>query len=537
MNFEDRIIAYDEALSAFCQLARFHPIEESNRISSCILDLSLQMIHSFCMNGNVDDAISHISDLIHPEASSKNSYNTHFSDILSCLISSDRCIFWICCLYLIIYKGLPERIIQRLEFEKDLSFSIEWPPIHLSNEQKSRAFELLEKLVNVEKSTHFLAVNHIKCLAAIYGGLDSSSSSLLTEYLRMHPTCVDLLMISFHREGSRLSFSVDLGFFKEALDKWSKDIPGSQRLWNQCAAFFLGQGKFKVVEKLMEHWFDRFIRNQEAKAGLILTMSSFFCHKQDLVFGLLNLGLYKMMQRNLEEARWAIDQALDFSTQEEYIHCVREHAVISSLSLSSSAEIINLLTRYISDSRSNSLGDPFTRRSLTALKKSNLRQMLVKFLGPVSSNFSLLNSVLETLYGPSLVPETFDEPKDMVDFVEHLMGITPSNHRLALSTCESLSKDGCYEGFASKSVMFWAGTLLVNAVFQCFPVASESVWLRAVNALSQLQNQSVLESFNKRAVSVHPFSLKLWQSYFRFSSENGKAAVQESARNRGFALI
>ncbi|XP_078429149.1 zinc finger C3H1 domain protein isoform X2 [Wolffia australiana] len=545
LTFDDRMAAYDEALSALCQKTQALAVKEEH-ITSCILDLSLQMINTLCMHGDINKAISRVSALVHPTADKKDSSDDlPFRDILSCLSTSDTCVLWICCLHLIIYGRLPEAVIQRLELPKDLPFAIDWLPVSaaLPSERKLLAVEFLEKIagtvqalehsaVGDKTSAQFLAVNHVKCLSALCGGLDGSSD-ILTQYLRKFPTCVDLLLISFHRQmtGSAVDFCV----FGEAVASWPKEVPGCQRLWNRWVELCLGHGMFKVSEKVMQDWF------QSICVGLGFdqkALTSQFGNQQDAVYGLLNLSLYKLMHRDTEESRAAVDRALAIATDEEYSVCAREHAALSAgcLEQPGGDAVLRLLSGYIADSRSRSWPEPLTMKSLTTLKRPRLRQLVTCFLGRVSADSSLLNSALEALFGPGLLPEAFDEAKDLVDFVEGLMEISPSNHRLAAAACDSLSGCGRHAGFASHGLRFWAGTLLVNAVFQCSPVAPESVWLTVVNVLTQLQSQSLLDAFHKRAVAVHPFSLKLWQSYFRLSETRGNgAAVEEFARKRGIS--
>lgn len=567
MHFDDRMIAYDSALSVLCQQARA-PVEEGKHISACILDLSLQMINSLCIHGDVEKAISRVSELLHPVTDKRS--HVLLSDILPCLVTSDRCILWICCLYVVIYRGLPEAVTHQFELEKDLPFVIEWPVTHLSAEEKHRALELLEKAVgalaldndggllekewsqeDVQRSAHFLAVNHVKCFGALCGGLDSASD-LLAKYVRMHPTCVDLLLISCHLQRNSTSEAFAEGF-EEALSNWPRELPGSQRLWNQYAACCLGQGRFELAEKLMGRWFNCFCedhqgapsRETETKGELTSSSpplgASFQSSKEDVAYGFLNLCLYKLMQKSMEEAHLAIGKALDSAAEEEYGRCVREHAVLFACSLppaeSPRRAVLELLSGYLSDARASSSREPLTRKAFGALKKPKLRQLVVSLLGPASADSSLLNSVLETFYGPSLLPAAFEEPRDLVDYVERLMEMAPANHRLATAACEFLCTGRHRPAFTSRGVMFWAGSLLANSIFQCSPAAPEPVWLRGVDFLGRLQIQGLSESFHRQAVSVHPFSLKLWQSWLSLAKTNGDGdSVVEAARKRGFEL-
>ncbi|CAA6654933.1 unnamed protein product [Spirodela intermedia] len=84
------------------------------------------------------------------------------------------------------------------------------------------------------------------------------------------------------------------------------------------------------------------------------------------------------------------------------------------------------------------------------------------------------------------------------------MEIAPANHQLAVCTYEFLCSGRHPAVFASRSVVFWAGSLLANSIFQCFPAAPESAWLRAADILGQLQMQGLSESFHAGCLSA-PF--------------------------------
>uniref|UniRef100_A0A1D1XR75 60S ribosomal protein L10 n=2 Tax=Anthurium amnicola TaxID=1678845 RepID=A0A1D1XR75_9ARAE len=565
---------YDNALSVLCQ--RVHsPDKESKNISAHILDLSLQMIDFLCMCGDVEKAILRVNELLCPATDLGTSGHILLSDILPCLSISDRCIFWICCIYVVIYRKLPEGIIQLFELEKDLPFVIEWPTAHLSKEDKYRALQLMEKAAvtltsddsnlcekdhsqdNVRRSAHFLAISHVKCVAMLDG--IHSATGLLAKYVRMYPSCVELVMISVRLQKISTKESFIEGF-EEALHNWPREIPGCQCLWNQYAEYALEYGRVDFAEKLMELWFHSFCETQTLQCGeeearldglcdsheLPSSLSpgaSFYSSKKDTVFGLLNLCLYKLLQKNMEEARYAVDKALDLATKDEFRHCVREHAafLFSSGSIPlidrPHTAILDLLDNYLRDIRSCSTLEPLSRRFYWSVKKPKLRQLISSLLGPVSLDFSLLNSVLEVLYGPSLLPETFEAPKDLVDYVESLITIIPANYRLALSVYNFICKNCSRDAFASEGIRFWVSSLLANSIFQSFPVAPESVWLEAANILSHLEIYGISEAFHQQAVSVYPFSLKLWQSYFNLSKTiRNVNAVVEVAKRRGFEL-
>ncbi|MQL74764.1 hypothetical protein Taro_007109 [Colocasia esculenta] len=571
IHLDDRLDAYKNALSVLCQ--RVHmPDKESRHISAYLLDLSLQMIDFLRMCGDIDKAISCVYELC-AATELGNSNHILLSDILPCLVIPDKCIFLVCCIYLVLYRKLPETIVQKFELEKDLPFVIEWPPAELSSEEKYRTLQLMERAVNslafgndkslyeenhsqdnLLRSAHFLAISHIKCVATL-DGLDSASD-LLAKYVRMYPTCIELHLMSLRLQKVS-TMEVFIEGFQDVLSMWPKEIPGSQCLWNQYAEYALECGRIDVAEKLMEQWFHSFceihnLQYEEAEAridGLCDLPSSplpgaqFYSSKKDSIFGLLNLCLYELLQKNIEKACIAVDKALELTTEQEYGHCVREHAAF--LFSSGSITLIDrphratleLINRYLLDTRSCSSLEPLSRRFYRNIKKPKLRQLISSLLVPVSLDFSLLNSVLKVLHGPSLLPELFKEPKDLVDYTESLLSVMPANYQLALSVCNFISSNAKHAAFASKGIMFWGSSVLANSIFQSFPVAPESVWLEAANVLSHLGIQDISEAFCRQAISVYPFSFELWQSHLNLSKTTGNSdSVRNAAKRRGFEL-
>ena len=79
------------------------------------------------------------------------------------------------------------------------------------------------------------------------------------------------------------------------------------------------------------------------------------------------------------------------------------------------------------------------KRSIGVLKVGILSAQGLLFvfidnlLGPIPLDTSLLNSVIEIWYGPSLLPKRFGAMKDLVDFVEGLLELAPANLNLVLS--------------------------------------------------------------------------------------------------------
>lgn len=351
--------------------------------------------------------------------------------------------------------------------------------------------------------------------------------------------------------------------FEEALSNWPEEVPGVQCIWNQYAEFALQNHKFKFARELMSRWFHSVWQLQnspyevdsmggENSLGSLVSASAldidaWICNSsgRDVVFGLLNLSLHKLFQNEPIEARLAIDRALKVVSTEDYKHCVKEHALFLLAKGSQlkeeipSGELSNILKSYVIDVRTSfTTAKPLTRKFIESIRKPRVRQLVSNIWSPMSSNISLVNLVLEVWNGPSLLPNTFSKLKDMVDFVEVVMEILPSNYQLAISVCKLLSERSDAADMSSSGVSFWGSSLLANALFRAVPVAAEYVWVEAAAVLRNLTEiQSISESFHRRALSLYPFSVNLWKSYLDLSLVSGNStSVMEAARERGIKL-
>ncbi|KAL7228845.1 hypothetical protein ACSBR2_007518 [Camellia fascicularis] len=570
IQLEDRLVAYNTALLTLFRHASATG-SDAVHASACILDLFLQLVNCLCISGNVGKAIEKIYGLFPSTKDSDEPHSLLLSDILPCLTLYDKCIFWLCCVYYIVYKKLPDAIVQQFECGKELS-EIEWPSTHLTVDEKQQAVTLMEMAVDslalyidsgslesesTLEAAHMFALNHIKCIAVLEGL--ECSKNLLDKYTKLYPSCLELVLMSARMAEDDFG---DLGFvgFEEALNNWPEDVPAVQCIWNQYAEFALQNGRFDFVKELMNRWFHSVWQVQysryevdlmdgENSLGSLdlastLNPDAWFCNSSeiDIVFGLLNLSLHKLLQNDLVEARIAIDRALKVAT-EDYKHCVKEHAMFllangSQFKENTPVGMLNILRGYLVDARAFSTYQPLSRKFIQSIKKPIVQQAVSNIWSPVSSDFSLVNLVLEVWHGPSLLPQTFSKLNDLVDLVEAVMGIIPSNYQLAMSVCKLLSKRSDPVDVTSVSVSFWASSLLVNALFQAVPVAAEYVWVEAADVLQNLTDiQSISESFHKRALSVYPFSIKLWESYLNLSRTTGNmSSVIEAARERGIKL-
>jgi hypothetical protein len=201
-------------------------------------------------------------------------------------------------------------------------------------------------------------------------------------------------------------------------------------------------------------------------------------------------------------------------------------------------EIRNVLEGYLDDAHALPISEPLSRKFIGDIKKSRVQQLVSNIFSPVSFDFSLVNSILEVWYGPSLLPQKFSDSKNLVDFVESILEILPSNYPLAISVCKLLSREYNSTNVTCASVLFWGSSTLVSAIFHAIPIPPEYVWVEAAGILGNLAGiEAICERFYKRAFSVYPFSVKLWKSYYNLSKAIGNAStVVEAAKEKGIEL-
>ncbi|MBA0814466.1 hypothetical protein Gohar_020296, partial [Gossypium harknessii] len=568
-QLDDRLGAYDAALSALCRGSSSSG-KDVLHMSACILDLFLQMMDCLCMSGNVEKAIQKIYRLF-PATTNSDGPRSMFTDILACLTISDKCVLWVSCIYLVIYRKLPDAVVQRLEHEKEL-LPVKWPSVDLGNNEKKRAMQLLEMVVscvdsyiNTEsfksesdlRSAQLFALNHIKCLFALNS--TDCCQSMFEKYRKVYPSCLELVLISARvpkYDSENLSF---LGF-QEALNNWPKGSPGIHCIWNQYAEYAQQNGKAGLAKELITCWYNSVWKveypetenlkpidggnsfvswgtNSMSKSSVVVPNAN----QTDMMFGYLNLFLYNFLQNNNVDACSAIDRALRAATPMGFNHCVKEHALFLLNDESQKGDIpiswqINTLNMYLDTARSFQVSEPLSRHFITKIEKPRVQQLVRNILSPVSSDSSLVNLVLEVWHGPSLLPQNLTQPKDLVNFVEAILALVPSNYELMFSVCKVLSQGDCFRD-VSPSLMFWASSTLVDAFFHAVPIAPEFVWVKAANIMDNVPGiETILTRFYRKALAVYPFSLTLWQSYHTLTDKTDDRNVTEEARERGIVL-
>ncbi|KAF8021986.1 hypothetical protein BT93_G2194 [Corymbia citriodora subsp. variegata] len=563
-KLEDRLHAYEDALLALCH----HSSASNGHASICILDLFLQMVNCFCLCGRVDKAIEIIYETLPSAENSDERFTLLLSNILSRLTIADKCIFWICCLYLVIYRKLPDAIVQQFECEKELLL-IDWPSAHLREDDRQRASDLLDFAIHCDITKSSLAddtnirfaqqfaVNHFRC-TVVLNGLNCDKY-LLQRFETLYPTSLELLLLSA-RAGECDFEDSSLSGFENALNKWPREAPGWHCIWNQFAEYALQNGRHDHAKDIMDRWFLSAWQVQhphdEGVAGINQDNSCSFPRmasqadrqaaassygQLDEIFGFFNLSLHKLLQKQLAEARIAIEKALHIATPQNYKLCVREHAkflLMDEAVAKDGAQISGILDYmrvYLNDPRAFPITETLPRRFIGDIKKPRAQQLIKNILCPVSNNFSLVNLVLEVWCGPSLLPQEFDKPDHLVDFVEAMLEISPSNYPLAISVCKLIERDYEASAFASASLLFWASSVLVRTISRAVPVAPEYAWAEAAGILENIVGvDAILDGFYKRALSVYPFSVKLWNSFLiSTKSEKDAISVLRAAEEKG----
>ncbi|XP_074592620.1 uncharacterized protein LOC141848486 isoform X2 [Curcuma longa] len=567
VKLDDRLNAYKNALKTLCQVKLTCDKEKRSR-SAHVLDIFLQMVDCLRMCGNVDEAVQRICQLVTSSDSDLCS-DSMLPELLSSLTVPDQCIFLICCIYMVMYKKLPQEVVHNFESEKDFPFSIEWPLIQLTIEETNMVGNLMKLAIGkvgldvdeaphrrdrtALRSLHFLAVSHVRLSATLYGL--QHSEELLVKYVELYPTCLELLLFKVRSQGN-CKFDAFWQGFQEILDSWPAEVPGIQCLWNQCIEHVLLQGN-DCAEKLIAQWFHQFgeLNNPEfrilsdenvglcrsSKQELVVESTDNHTEVDEKMFALLNLSLHRLSNNDVEGAFSAVDEALKLCSAKYYGHCLREHTAMSLLKESefqnnTRLTMLHLLRNYAADTRFLHTQELLSRQYYETIRKPRIRHLIHEMMGSVSVDFSLINSVLEVCYGPTFLPETI-ESKELVDFVETLMELTPANYQLALSVYRFTARNFCDSGAAYDGIIFWASSILVNSIFQAVPAAPENVWIEAADLLGNSEAKGVAERFYQQALSVYPFSLKLWKSYFDLSKLVEKTdAVIEAARERGLEM-
>ncbi|CAH2058713.1 unnamed protein product [Thlaspi arvense] len=565
-QLNDQLIAYDAALSALCKHASGSI--DKNHASACILDLLLQMFNLLCISGNVSKAIQRISKLQAPAAVSDDPDFSMMSHILTCLTYSDKCVFWICCVYLVIYRKLPGSIVQRLEMEKEI-LEIEWPSANLAGDLKEMALRLFDKGMHSEelctsnessenglqeRTAGLFALNHALFMIA----LDELEKcrDIVKASVELYPACLELKLLAARMKPNEPKETFSSGFEK-LLKQKPEEASGIQCIWNQYAECALQGGNHNSARELMSRWYvsvwdvlsrksKTVVANEEGGDDIFLKSAlsdlNVASDQVDEMFGYLNLSLHNLLQSDWTGACSAIDQALKATAPEHFMHCLREHAVFQLINeLKATGEFpinlqLRLLNSYLDRTSALPVKEPLSWKFISnSAEKPRVRKLVTNLLAPVSSELVVVNAVLEAWHGPSLVPEKLSKQKELVDFVETILGLVPCNYPLALSVSKLLKKEETPSG-----IHFWAGLNLVSTIYCAMPVAPEYIWVEAGEILSSINGFKTRdERFLSKALSVYPMSVKLWRCYRSVATsieEKRGIEIEEEARKKGITL-
>jgi len=559
-KLDDRLVAYDTALSVLCQHASANPKDKIHD-SACILDLFLQMIHCLYISGNVEKAIERTYGIFPTTTKSNEPHHLSLSDILNCLTVSDKCVFWICCVYLVIYRRLPDAVVQKFESEKDL-LDIEWPFVNLSEDDKEMAIKLVETAVeSIDsfvynesgksevnlRSAQLFALNHLRCLAA----LDSQEClrDLLDKYIKLYPSCLELVLVSARIQKQNIHVDSFMGF-EEAVNRWPKEVPGIQCIWNQYIENTLHNQRTDLAKEITVRWFQTVWQGQDLPIGGVKIADPDRCgtdHKQiDTMFGFLNLSLYNFFQNDTTAACIAFDKAKSTTCFGGLEQCMRNYVmflVYDALSLKEDGPdgAIKKILELYADASSQALLVPkvLTRKFVDNIKKPRLQHLISNIVSPVLLDCSLLNLILQSWFGSSLLPQTISDPKHLVDFVEAVMEAVPHNFQLAINVCKLFIKQyNSSDSRPARTQLFWACSTLVNAILDSMPIPPEYVWVEAAELLHNAMGiEGIFDRFYRRALSVYPFSIMLWKYFYKLYMTSGEAKdAVDAAKERGIDL-
>ncbi|KAH7307467.1 hypothetical protein KP509_22G060700 [Ceratopteris richardii] len=444
--------------------------------------------------------------------------------------------------------------------------------------------EFQEKEINEAKKA-FIA-SYVQC-AAVCEGLDCSFG-IADKYFKNFSSSVELTLLRARLERHYRGESASLDTFEVAISCWPLDQSGKMRLWNQYIGFafeakgtkFLSclmircaneiynsdsykslYGKFDShlsglvdnVEKLDEHtpitssevsiFFQKacetlpvIVRRQMMKtAGFSGQQFSY----QDAAYAFLNLAFFETLNKNQIAARYALQSSLNVAVDSDsMIHCLQEIAVFTFKGLDNltglspsdhSNKVFEILDRCIIESRM--LGGIYhlSKGFCDSIRRRRVGHFVDTLLCCSSSDCSVLNSVLESIHGPSLLPIETLAWTDVLDFAEKMLEVLPSNVKLAISICRVVqNKLPEVNAKSGSATLLWCSSLLIDSLSQSSPKAPLYRWLEAGGFLKMLDHDILLEEFYWLALSVYPFSSSIWHRLLEVSRRTGNF---ESALN------
>ncbi|CAM6129700.1 unnamed protein product [Calypogeia fissa] len=418
-------------------------------------------------------------------------------------------------------------------------------------------------------SKQVLGVNYIQCLA-LYEGLDSAAC-LGKKLISLHPTSLELIVVCARIEEHRNGGTTGLHVFEEAVSQWPHDLPGMQRLWNQYAGHALLWGGKDMAKTVLlncaatknmpsitelevsqltptkvplspvsldksegtdnegnavrdwSHLREYFVTLTSAcKRSEGRTSSCYHLSQvEDTVFAWINLALVEALGGEIAASQSAINSAMKVAiSYQDLRHCWRELAAQHVLCTKSAGQgdsiflehgMLSLLDRCKTDSYNLSELRSLSQTAFQDYKKPHVRKFLEDLTGPPPLDHSVLNSILETLYGPQMLPSGSYALKELFHFAEGILEALPGNVLLASSLCKIVGQNRSFLKRMYMPAVMWASALLVSSLHQSCPVAPEAYWVEAGSLLKQLDEERSLEEFYKLALLRYPFSAAIRQ--------------------------
>ncbi|KAJ7513676.1 hypothetical protein O6H91_23G010300 [Diphasiastrum complanatum] len=438
---------------------------------------------------------------------------------------------------------------------------------------------------NILLARQSLVVNYVQYMAVVKG--PEQAAMLGQQFMSQFPRCVELVVLCARIKQQHSDVDAALSVFEEALLRWPINLPGSLRLWNQYAGHAL-EWKGKESASLVlckcayytkgDRRFDnskRATRLCVSSNGVVETFKELAphfdvevtrgalqskCHRvrtsgvheaisvQETAFALLNLALFEALHENFEEAEIVVEKVIDLSLDEEFMHCWREFLALKFLiSLNHTGPggptplyetLIHLFDRCYLCAQLLPKPNLLSKQFLESFKKRRVRCFFENLLGAPPLDSSLFNSILETYFGPELLPREQYSFSDSVDFYGGLLEFIPSNVELALAFCRAAFHNcSSKEHPSSVAFAFWAASMLTYSLFHSYPLAPEVHWVKAGVFLEDLGVKDAVQQFYNCALLSYPFSSALWRSFIAFSSRCGdRAAAVQAANDRGLVL-
>ncbi|GKC46567.1 tetratricopeptide-like helical domain, zinc-finger domain protein, partial [Tanacetum coccineum] len=152
-KLDDRLLAYKNAMTVLCSHAS--TLNSNPELDSkYILGLFLQLVNCLCSSGEINNSIEKVYNFLSSIDISTDLNPPFLPDLFQSLTNPKKHILWICCIYLIMYKKLPDTIVQQFECQKELS-GIEWNSVQLTPDIKQKAVTLLELATEyIDRASH-----------------------------------------------------------------------------------------------------------------------------------------------------------------------------------------------------------------------------------------------------------------------------------------------------------------------------------------------------------------------------------------------